>query len=86
MLRNFLVQTTDRNSTLPRLFHRCPLTRKPVWSAKRSPIPWNSALRLDVVLQEGLDQQRHTGFLILLVNAVVLVAIAGGCGVGVSTA
>ena len=26
--------------------------------------------------QEGLDQQRHTGFLILLVNAVVLVAIA----------
>jgi len=35
-----------------------------------------SALRLDVVKQEGLDRQRHTGFLILLVNALVLVVIA----------
>jgi diguanylate cyclase (GGDEF)-like protein len=35
-----------------------------------------SALRLDVVKQAGLDPQRRTGFLILLVNAIVLVTIA----------
>ncbi len=36
----------------------------------------SSALRLRVVLQAGLDRQRQTGFLVLLVNAVVLVVIA----------
>ena len=35
-----------------------------------------SALRLDVLRQEGLGQQRQTGFLVLLLNALVLVAIA----------
>ncbi len=35
-----------------------------------------SPLRLDVVKQAGLDSQRRTGFLILLVNAIVLVTIA----------
>ncbi len=36
----------------------------------------SSALRLDVLKQAGLDSQRHTGFLILLINAIVLVTIA----------
>lgn len=35
-----------------------------------------SALRLDVAVPEGLGQQRYTGFLVLLANAVVLVIIA----------
>jgi diguanylate cyclase (GGDEF)-like protein len=35
-----------------------------------------SALRLDVLKQAGLDSQRRTGFLILLINAIVLVTIA----------
>lgn len=34
------------------------------------------ALQLNVVKQSGLDSQRNTGFLILLINALVLVTIA----------
>lgn len=34
------------------------------------------ALQLNVVKQPGLDSQRNTGFLVLLINAIVLVGIA----------
>lgn len=72
-----LVQTTGSQFHIAQAVSPVPTdTQSGVVSKALTDSLGNSALRLDVVLQEGLDQQRHTGFLILLVNAVVLVAIA----------